>query len=226
MVFKILNTLFIGVLFLDFLDRRFPNEFRSFVLNLSFNGIYFFGVLQLFLLKTKNKLSILIESNETLLKLKNEINKLQVYFYNNNNLDNDFDEIMIENCDGYDFYIQNFKTVNKIINKQICFVDSNNPINEPCEIKFILIEFNCGDKLYKIDLKTDVFNYYLVGNKFTKDFFIYYIKNHLNNDVTFDKDEKYTIELLDHNINKVEIEFNDKDCGFILEKNDYKIIKI
>lgn len=229
MVFKILNTLFLGVLFLDFLDRRFPNETKNFVINLSVNCLYYFGVFQIFFFKTLNNINIMIESNPNLLKIKNEIEKIFVIYCNNEMnfiLNEDLNENNIDNCDGYDFYIQNFTSDNKIINKQICFIDNDSPINDPSEIKFILVEFKCGDKTFKIDLKTDMFNYYLVGNKFTKDFFIYYLKKHMDNNETFDKDEKYALELVDHNINKVEFEFNDETNGFILEKTDYKIMKV
>jgi hypothetical protein len=230
MVFKILNTLFLSVLFLDFLDRRFPNETKSFVINLSLNCIYYFGVFQILFFKTLNNINIMIESNETLLKFKKELEKTILKYYNtnldNNVLNEDLNENSIDNCDNYDFYIQNFTNDNKIVNKQICFIDNDSPINDSSEIKFILVEFNCGDKKFKIDLKTDTFNYYLVGNKFTKDFFIYYVKKHIDNNETFDKDETYAIELIDHNVNKVEFEFNDENNGFILEKSDYKIIKV
>lgn len=229
MVFKILNTLFLSVLFLDFLDRRFPNETKCFVINLSINCIYYFGVFQIFFFKTLNNINIMIESNETLLKFKKEIEKTILKYYNTkldkNELNEDPNEDSIDNCYNYDFYIQNFTNDNKIVNKRICFIDNDGPINDPSEIKFILIEFNCGDKKFKIDLKTDKFNYYLVGNKFTKDFFIYYVKKHIDNNETFDKYEKYAIELIDHNVIKVEFEFNDENNGFILEKTDYKIIK-
>ena len=222
-----LLTLF-GILVPDFIERNFPNEFRAFIINVSYNSIYLYSKLQALLFKYNRILHVFIDSNPLLLRLKNKIAKMVDYFYNkdlNNTIDDDYSENMIDNCDGYDFYIQNFTCNNKYVNKQIYFSDSGNPINEPCEIKFILIEFKYGDKLFKINLKTDMFNYYLVGNKFTKDFFMYYVKKHINSDESFDTDEKYAVEIIDHNINKVEIEFNSNGDGFVLEKNDYKIIK-
>jgi hypothetical protein len=79
-------------------------------------------------------------------------------------------------------------------------------MNQLSDIKFMLIEFKIGETVYKIDLKTDKFNYYLLGNKFTKDFFIFYIETHLNkkHDTS---NNNCSLKIIDHNVNQLEIEF-------------------
>jgi hypothetical protein len=62
-------------------------------------------------------------------------------------------------------------------------------------IKFMLLEIKINDTAYKLDLKTDKYNYYVVGNVLDKQFFIYFLKNyHLHN---FTNDEIDQINKLD-----------------------------
>jgi hypothetical protein len=218
MIGYLLNTLVIGVLFADFLERRFPEYFKDFLLVTSYNCIYYFSKLQIILIKVKNQFNKLIDSNESLLKLKNDINKLNFYFH-----DKELKENNVDYCDGYNFYIYNYVN-NNYVNRAIYYNDNMIPKNEVSDIKFMLIEFNIGEKSYKIDLKTDVFNYYLIGNKFIKDFFIYYIKKHININETIDDNQKFSLKIIDQNVNNVEIEFTDKNECVLLEKNEYKIL--
>ena len=84
------------------------------------------------------------------------------------------------------------------------------------------MEFKIGDnEPYKVDLKTDKFNYYLVGNKFTKQFFIFYLKNYL--EIKEIKDDKVNLKIIDHDINTFEIDFTDKNESIVLEKNGYQL---
>jgi hypothetical protein len=223
MIFYTLNSLVIGTLILDFLDRRFPNELKLFITNLSINALYYFGVFQISLFKMNNKVDEYIESNETIFKIKKQIEKQIVNFFNKNS---DYYKTSLENsfeiCDNYDFYIQNFINDDKSINKQICFKDGDAVINETSEIKFMLVELKIGDNIYKIDLKNKLFNYYLVGNKFTKNFFAYYLEKN-NSDVEYLKQD-FMLYIIDHNIKKVDIELKDNEGGFVIEKNDYKVI--
>jgi hypothetical protein len=221
MISRLLNSFFIGVLFVDFIERRFPLEFKIYkdhLINMSctftYNCIFYYSKLQILVINIKNKLNIFIDSNPSLTKLKHEIND---YFKNN-----ELEKNNTDNCYGYNFFIQNYPD-NNLVNRQIFYKDSNNPINESSDIKFILVEFNFRDKSHKIDLKTDIFNYYLVGNKFTKDFFIYYIKKHYNINETINNDEKCSIKIIDHNVNQIELEFTDKNESILLEKNGYKL---
>jgi hypothetical protein len=91
----------------------------------------------------------------------------------------------------------------------------------------MLTEFKVGEKTYKIDMKTDEYNYYMIGNKFTKDFFIYYINQHLLSKYEqheIDKNERYILKIIDHDVNSMTIDFTDKNECILLEKNGYKLI--
>ena len=226
MLFDYINNFynfFIGlslcILLNDFFERKYPNEFKNFrkltnekFINFSYNCIYYYSKCQIFFMNTKNKLILFIEANPILLRIRNNINNLNIY---PNKYDNN-----IEYYDDYGFDIYNYID-NKFVNKLLFYKNSNHPINEISDIKFMLIEFKNGENIYKIDLKTDKFNYYLVGNKFTKNFFIFYIKTHLNKNHEFDN--KCTLKIIDHDVNKIEIEFTDKNESILLEKNGYEL---
>jgi hypothetical protein len=217
----------VGILLGDFFEKKNQNEFKlvkDFMINLlvntTYNCIYYYSKLQIFLIQAKNQINLFIEANPNLLKIKKFINELIYYFYNPEN--------NVEHCHGYGFCIYNYNNNNNnIVNKVIYYNDTNNVIqlNEISDIKFLLIEFNLGDKSYKIDLKTDVFNYYLVGNKFTKEFFIYYVKKYINinENIDINNNEKTFVKIIDHNVNQVKVEFL-LDESILLEKNNYRII--
>jgi len=213
-----LNSFFIGLLFVDMLERRFPELYNKFMFILSYNCIYYYSKCQIFFMNIRNKFNLFIEANPILLKIRNDINKLTIY-------PNKYEK-NIEYYNNYEFYIYNYID-NNIVDKLLFHENSNEQINEPIneksDIKFMLIEFKNGENIYKIDLKTDKFNYYLVGNKFTKNFFIFYIKTHLNKKDEFSDDNKCALKIIDHDVNMLEFEFTDKNESILLEKNGYKL---
>jgi hypothetical protein len=220
----------IGFILNNFIKEQYPNEYiiyknlmTNLFFNVSYNCIYFYSKCQIFLFKIKKFIYSTINSNTIIKSIIDDINQLKFYFYNLD-LENYNIDYYIDYCDGYDFYIHNYP-VNNTVNRHICFSDNNNLINENSDIKFMLVEFKIGEKKFKIDLKTNIFNYYLVNNKFTKEFFIYYIKKHINTDETINNSDKCLLQIIDHNVNNIELEFVNKDDSILLEKSDYKIIK-
>lgn len=211
----------LGIRINDFFDRHYPDEYKIFAthmknlfVNISYNSIYYCSKCQIFFMNIRNGLDLFIEENPLLSKIKNGINKLHIY---SKKLDNN-----VEYYSDYGFCVYNYND-NNIINKQLFYENSDHKINEKSDIKFMLIEFKNGDNTYKIDLKTDKFNYYLVGNKFTKNFFIFYIKTHINKNSEFSDDNNYTLKFIDHDVNMVGIDFTHNDESILLEKNGYKI---
>jgi hypothetical protein len=230
MINELLNSILTCVLIADFIERRFPVGFQSFVVEISYNCIYLFSKLQIFISNSNDKINNMIDNNNTLLKIKNDIKNLlkpgipivhefikdgkQIDLFNENEVD-------------YDFSIVSWvDETNSYINKKLVY--DKEPyifsLSAECDIKFILIEIKIGDNNpYKIDLKTDKFNYYLVENKFNKQFFNFYLHNYL--EITeINYDEKINLKLIDHDVNTFEIEFTDKHETIVLEKNGYKFI--
>jgi hypothetical protein len=120
-------------------------------------------------------------------------------------------------------------TTNKCINKKIiCSLDLENCDRKfvASEITFIALYLNYNDVRYNINLKTDNFNYYLVGNVINLDFLRYYVKYVLNDPAFIIKDTdtaSYKLELMDHNVNMIEL---NAEQSIIIEKNGYNITNI
>lgn len=114
-----------------------------------------------------------------------------------------------------DLFSKNKKIINNLDNCEFSFKIS--------DITFIALYLNYNDVRYNINLKTDDFNFYVVGNIINKSFIQYYIKNILRDDILINTDEKpflYKLELMDHEVNVVEL---NETQYIIIEKNRYRI---
>ena len=229
-----LNKFLIGILFVDMIERRFPDEFKNFMVSLSYNVIYIYSKAQILFMKYNKKLNEFIESNPSLLKIKNDFNLLieskkyrviKLEFIKNGNL--------IENKpndNDYDFAIYSDLKINTICENKKIF-QNNEQLTEEYEIsniQFMLIELLVGEKkTFKITLKNEKYNFYVVGNILSRDFFTYYLKNiHEDKfDLTEEsiKEDKITIKIIDHDVNKLEFDFTDKNEHIIIEKIGYKL---
>lgn len=225
------NSLIMGFLLVDVIERRFPNWFEEITLNISFKCIHIYSKVQLLTIKIKNKVNQFINNNVTLTIMKDVILN-----YAN---DNENDYIIETYKDG--------KLYQGIVDNNDFIINSNvNVVNEGCVLKkiitvdncinyifekinyhpFLLIEFKVGENedAYKIDLKTDKYDYYVVDNHFTKDFFIYYIKYHLQNISESIKDtDQCSIKIIDSDVKTIEFKFTDKKESIVLGKEGYKI---
>jgi hypothetical protein len=97
------------------------------------------------------------------------------------------------------------------------------------DTKFILVELKLGEKKFKIDLKTENENYYIVSNKLDKDFFSYYIFNHSHNfENRIESDELYSliesgiVSILDDKVNSFEVDLK-KNGSIEILKNGFAI---
>ena len=224
---QILNSILIGSLFFDMLERRYPTEFKNTLIQTSMNLIFIYSKLQIHLIKINKKIYDFIESNSTLLKIKNEFDAI-MKSRNNGVMMTEFfkdGKIVNDETNNVDFAINSwFDNDKNIINKQIVF-NLNNPISVPecSDMKFILVELIIGENKYKIDLKTDNFNYYIVDNEFNKQFFIFYLKHHLKVIENINSDTQMSLKIIDNNINELKIDFTDRNEYILLEKNGYKL---
>ena len=233
MISHLLNSFFIGVLFFEMLERRFPTQFQNIIMSVSYSGIYYFSKLQIFFGQFKRNLDTFIENNPSLLKMKEKLLSILLkpeteqvtkrYVVKNHKLY----ELTDTNGSNPDFIILSWVSHDKkCANKKIIYSNTDDILMiDNSDIKFLLIEFKVGDnQTFKIDLKTCEFNYYIVGNKFTKDFFIFYIKHylHFNNDIK--NSDKCSLKLIDHDVNTINLDFTDKNESILLEKNGYKVL--
>jgi hypothetical protein len=106
----------------------------------------------------------------------------------------------------------------KIINKKTWNFDF-----DISKITFIALYLNYNDIRYNINLKTEAFNYYLVGNIIDKQFVQYYINNILKLPFNYEKEDmlSYQLELMDHEVNMISL----NACqSIIIEKDNYHIL--
>lgn len=107
-----------------------------------------------------------------------------------------------------------------ICNYILEYVDN---MKELSTISFILVEVKIGEKIYKIDLKSDKYNYYVKFTRFTKDFFAFFLKHHLHENLTESDINNMCLKIIDNDVNKVEIDFSKNSYSILLLKNSYEI---
>ena len=73
MISHLINSFLISSLFADMIERRFPNEFRNLITNVTFKLIYIFSKFQISCNKSIKKLNEIIDRNPSLLKIKNDL---------------------------------------------------------------------------------------------------------------------------------------------------------
>ena len=239
MLTTILTTGIGAFLLNDYVKTKYPEKYQNFILSTSYNFFYLLSKVQIIFMKFFKKMNKKIEENPRLLKMindfklvtrsKSDILEMTEYIKNGEYVksddlsDNNFDFILYSWFNRENEYdcVNN----NDCVNKKIMY-EKNDIVtsSELSEIKFMLIEISIGENNYKIDLKTDRYNFYVVGNVLKKQFFIYYLKRFLKlNDLIYDKD-KISIKIIDQNVNIIEFDFTDKNENILLEKNGYKLI--
>ena len=109
--------------------------------------------------------------------------------------------------------------VNKVILRTSPFVVKY----EVSDIKFMLVEIKINDGFYKLNFKTDSYNYYVVNNRLDRQFFIYFLKKYQIYDFANDNIEEFAsfhVKMIDQNVNVREFEIT--QSKFItIQKNDY-----
>jgi hypothetical protein len=213
----------ISILLNDFFERRCPDEYRKFIdkihnllLGLSYNCIYCYSKMQIFIFKTKDDLNSFIDSNPTLSRLRDDANKMLT----KKPIGPNFTSYAVKESEIYN--VQNSSTHFVVyddarktpIGKKLFYdessIDHNNINFEKSTAKFLLIEFKIGENAaYKIDLATDAFDFHFVDNKFTKEFFIYYVKRYLNPNLDVAPDTRCIIKLIDESVTIKTFDFQD-----------------
>jgi hypothetical protein len=235
MLTTLLRTGILAILLNDYLKRNYPNKYQEMLVSLSYNLIYLYSKAQILYANLIKVLNKKIEENPNLLKLKNDLDLLikpktgivtMLEYVRNGNPVNIISD---KGDDEYDFTIYSWlDDTNTCINKKLIY-DSKESLSfsEVSEIKFLLVELKIGENSsHKIDLKTDELNFYMVGNRFTKQFFVYYFKEILKISEEIKDDDKFSLRIIDHEVNTVEFEFSDKNESIFLEKNGYKLVNL
>jgi len=231
MLTTLLRTGILAILLNDYLKRNYPDKYQELIVSVSYNLIYLYSRAQILYMNLIKVLNKKIEENPNLLKLRNDLDLLLKpksgiitmldYIKNGNSVDKGDDEceLMIYS------WLNDTKSC---VNKKLIY-DLKEPLSfsEASDIKFLLVELKFGDNnSNKIDLKTDEFNFYMIGNSFTKQFFIYYLKQILKIGEEIKDDDKINLKFIDNDVNTIEIDFTDKNESILLEKTGYKLLNL
>lgn len=231
MLTTLLRTGILAILLNDYLKRNYPDKYQELIVSISYNLIYLYSKAQILYMNLIRVVNKKIEENPNLLKLRNDLDLLLKpkfgiitmldYIKNGNSVDKGDNE-----CD---FMIYSWLDDTKsCVNKKLVY-DLKEPLSfsEASDIKFLLIELKVGENnSHKIDLKTNEFNFYMVGNSFAKQFFIYYLKQIVKSTEEIKDDDKINIKFIDHDVNTIEIDFTDKNESILLEKTGYKLLNL
>ena len=219
------RTVLLILLLCDYLERTYPKKCEEIFVTVSYNLIYVYSKAQIFYMNIVKTVNKKIEETPKLLKLKNDLDLLlkqkngqvtMIECIKNGVLCNDFTET---DCD-FTLYSR-LDDSESCLNKKIVYdLDETIDIYEVSTIKFLLVELKNGTETYKIDLKTDAYNFYMVGNKFRKHFFQYYLTEILK--ITENAD-KFSLHIIDHEVNTVDLDFSDENDHILLDKTGYKV---
>jgi hypothetical protein len=210
------GSIFEFLLFLYLADNYFKinytEQHNKFIIESSYNLIYYFSFVQIKLTKLlsylSNKYVAFIKSNPRLSEFVDKLEKKQKnsieYISNNSNL------VLHEKPECFDFIIYNDFTYPNVNNKLILhellneLLDEKSIKYEQTKYNFILCEITIGDKVTKIDFKTDNYNFMIVNNKIDALFVNYFMKKYykyedISEVLWFD----YKIKILDQNVNEV-----------------------
>ena len=196
------------------------NKFKSIGIKLIYNIIYFYSACQI---KCNQTYTYLLpyfkaETNDT----SNEL-LIERYDMDTNKLVETESDDDIHNK----LTIISKTNTNTVTNKRVIY-DIELALAKEVEfdvsdITFIALYLNYNDVRYNINLKSDNFNYYLVGNAIDKRFVQYYINTVLNLNFSYFESEMstYQLELMDHDVKMVYLTL---DQSIIIEKNGYHIL--
>jgi hypothetical protein len=229
MLMKIIY-LFLTIFLYLYVYVYFPNQLnlikntlQNIGIKTAYNIIYFYGVCQIKCNQIYNYIFPFLKKYNICSSIKDEP-KTEVEIFNITTnkivLKREYDEdfLKMEILNPVVILISEPSNINKKIlydiEPEICKF-------EPSDITFIALYLNYNDVRYHINLKTDKYNYYLVGNVINKLFLQYYINVILNNiNFVIDDEKSYSLELMDHEVNMIYLDITQ---FIVIEKNGYRI---
>lgn len=234
-LFSILKTSAVIIYLNEYFKNNYPETHEQTLINISYKIINFYSKGQLIFIKSRNCINKFIQANPYCKKIIDEIYKKniqqnEIFQIKNDQIYikyfTDISDIQFEHTkDCFYIFSDNINAVNKCVNKIIFQSQPFLTNYELSNIKFMLVEVKIGDKTFKIDLKTDGENFYIVNNILDKRFFTYYLKDYQYynfkdddlNDINLDK---LSLKIIDNNVNVRELEITD-DKFIIIKKDEY-----
>lgn len=222
------------VLLNDYIKRNYPDKYNEILISASYELIRFYSKGQIIFNKFVLQINTIIESNPQIKKILNDIYKKDIQLNEIYQIKDDTIYIKCYKDDTETYFEPDINSIylfsdnekaneNKCINRVILRSQPFSTKYEVSNIKFLLVEVKINDETYKINLKADTFNYYIVDNILDLKFFKYFLYNYQICNLTSEdrvKMNKIYIKIIDHNVNMRELEISD-DKFIIIKKDDY-----
>ena len=238
-----LKNCYLIIILNEYLKQKYPQQYENCIITVSYKLIYLYSQWQIIYKKGFCKIKLFIDSNPRLKNLvdkmykkdivQNEISQITngtiiTKKYNNNTEDSYFDNNNDNNDDTNNNCIYIFSDNEKAsetncVNKVILHSQPFSINYEVSNVKLILIEIKMIDKTYKIDLKTDKYNYYIVDNILDIHFFIYFLNNYICNfkdDYDSININNLLVKIIDQNVNVHELEIT-REKYIVIKKDNY-----
>jgi len=209
--FRTLNfLLFLGLLF-EYGRIKYPEQYNELLTKLMYNALYFYSISEE--LYTKHITPLFVYTDI----VRNNIDI--ILDENGDNYITDTEELAIDKNipTEYKFAIYTRLTNDNMVRKKRIY--KRLPEMYDCDetsYKFILIEFVFDNKTCKIALSSAKSTYYVVNNEFDSLFFRYL----LITEYDIQLPEHYTINILDQNVSKVEL---NETQVLRLNKDNYEV---
>ena len=238
MIFSLLIKAIPIVFIISFIQQNYPDQFNQFLITLSYNAIYIYSKLQIFIGKYVKQLKQFIDSNP---EVKKFVDKFFTMMKKRDEIEYIKDGKVISTCylDTQHTAPQNFHFMiisyynnannSMYSNKKIEYslLDSNTDY-EISNIQFFLVEAIIGNERYKIDLKNENYNFYIIDNIFDRQFFIFYLLNYYKEStITIEQIESKLsenncfIKIVDNEVNILQLNLSDKNDNIQIKKDKY-----
>lgn len=222
------------IAFLSLKPELMPNKVKIICIKIIYNIIYFYSACQIKCTQAYNYLLPYLKNDEIIDKVTIEqfnIDTSELLTISKDILDVDDkldNTLFIVSKDIINNVGNNVSGAgsNNILITNKLIIDKDNVcfLFDVSNITFVALYLNYNGKRFNINLKTDDFNYYLVGNKIDKYFVQYYINIVLGLKFSYIESEimTYQLELIDHEVNIINLS---SEQYIIIEKDGYRIIK-
>jgi hypothetical protein len=236
MVLSTLFTLFrtgaIILLLNDYFKREYPERYNNFIIEFPLYLIYLYSKGQIMYGKLRRQINEFIDANPHIKKFVNDIYKsksddLEIEYIVDGKVSEKYKRTQSlpdrTEKDGSLLIFSDLSSSDKCIPKKI--IGSEIKFDyKVSNIQFMLVEVKLNDNTYKINLKTDLFNYYIVDNVLDRNFFRYYLLNYIDaitgDDIS--SVSKYIVKIIDQNV--AVKEFDITDTKFItIKENEYTV---
>lgn len=185
-------------------NKKYPGFYKQLAVGVAYNLIRLYSKAELFYRNNIKSLHI------------NNINEYITFINNNTSvLVLEADEVLkLEEFPECDFLIFQDRQNNCLFSYEL---EEDSLECAVTDYTFILVEVVVETEKYKLDLKTDDYNFYVVGNVFNQTIVSYLLKKFYD----LDDVKQYHVKILDNNVESVEF---DEEKSLILKKDTYSIV--